>query len=153
MARARTRRATRSEAGVTLIELMVTISIIGIAFTALLAALMGVFTFGDQHRKAAVGETLVRRYADNVNNATYVNCATASSYSAALAPAPPTDYAVAITAIEYWNGDATATFGTSQSGCVSATDKGIQRITVRVTGTVSTGSIPSEVVILKRNPS
>jgi prepilin-type N-terminal cleavage/methylation domain-containing protein len=150
MLRARTRRPARSEAGVTLIELMVTISIIGVAFTALLAALMGVFTFGEQHRKHAVGETLVRRYADSVNNATYVSCATPASYAAALAPAPPTSYTVSITSVQYWNGDATATFGSS---CVPANDKGVQRITIRVTGATSTATVPNEVVILKRNPS
>jgi prepilin-type N-terminal cleavage/methylation domain-containing protein len=153
MAKPRTRRAERSEAGVTLIELMVTISILGIAFTALLASLMGVFSFGEQHRKLAVGETLVRRYADSVNNATYVDCATTSSYSASLTPAPPTGYTVTITTVEYWNGDASATFGTSQSGCVSASDKGAQRITVRVTGVASVGPLSNDVVILKRDPS
>jgi type II secretory pathway pseudopilin PulG len=132
---------------------MATISIMGIAFTALLASLMGVFQFGDQHRRLAVAETLVRRYADSVDNATYVACATPASYAAALAPAPPSGFAVQITAVEYWNGDANATFHSSTAACTTGGDQGSQRITVRVTQTGVTGGVVDDAVVLKRDAS
>jgi prepilin-type N-terminal cleavage/methylation domain-containing protein len=144
-------RTPRSEAGVTLIEVMVTIAIMGIAFTALLASLLGIFKFGDQHRQLAVAETLVRRYGDSVDNAAYVNCATAASYAAALTPAPPSGYSVQITAIEYWNGDANVTFHSSQATCTSSGDKGSQRVTVRVSQTGVTNGVVDDVTVVKRS--
>jgi prepilin-type N-terminal cleavage/methylation domain-containing protein len=149
------RRAPRSEAGVTLLEVLVTISIMGIAFTALLAALMGVFTNGDTHRKLAVAETLLRRYADSIENAAYVNCAAPADYASALtgSPSPPTGYTVAIAPpVKYWDGAVSpAAFGSSQSNCVANGDKGIQQLTLRVTQTDTVRGVVKDLVVTKRD--
>jgi prepilin-type N-terminal cleavage/methylation domain-containing protein len=144
--------SVRAEAGVTLIEVMVTIAIMGIGFTALLGCLAGTFTAGDQGRKVAVAQVVARKYADALGTATYVNCAVAGDYAAALA-SPPTGFAVQVTGVEYWNGDATATFGTSQSGCSSAGDQGAQRLNLRVTQTDTLRGVVENVLVVKRSPS
>lgn len=144
----------RPEHGVTLIELMVTVMIVGIAFATILVALQGMYTANDENRKLSVAETWVRRYADAIGNASYVSCASTSSYSAALTPALPAQYSATISSVEYWNGDASpATFGSLQSACQSGGDKGAQRITVRVTGQLTSGTVTKTAVFVKRNPA
>jgi prepilin-type N-terminal cleavage/methylation domain-containing protein len=144
----------RPDDGVTLIELMVTVMIVGIAFGTILVALQGMYRASDEHRKLSVAETWVRRYADAIGAASYTSCASTSTYSAALTPSPPADYTATIASVEYWNGDTSpATFGSLQSACQSSGDKGAQRITVRVAGTLTSGSVTKTVVFVKRNPS
>jgi prepilin-type N-terminal cleavage/methylation domain-containing protein len=149
------RRAERSDAGVTLLEVLVTITIMGIAFTALLSALTGIFWSGDAHRKVARAETLVRSYADAVDVAPYVNCAAAADYTGALLPAPPAGYTASIQLVEYWNGGATGSIfpGTTQATCVANGDKGVQRITVRVVQTDAVRGVTIDVVVVKRDPA
>lgn len=143
----------RDERGLTLIELLLTVAIMGIAFASILAGVSSMFNDSDLARKSALTETWLRRYAETVDSATYVTCATPSSYSSALTPSPPTGYAVQISTVEYWDGSASATFTTSQSGCVSAGDQGAQRITVQVTNTQTSPVLTRKVVIVKRNPT
>src|SRR4051812_16752640 len=100
------RRRARTTDGFTLVELLVTIAIMGIAFGAILGGLNGVFSSQQQHQELAVAETWLRRYAEQVDAATYVACATTSSYASALLPAPPTGYTVQVSSVDYWNGDA-----------------------------------------------
>jgi prepilin-type N-terminal cleavage/methylation domain-containing protein len=146
------RGAPRSDAGVTLIEVLVTISIMGIAFTALLGALIGIFQTGDTHRKVAVSETLVRRYADAVDTAPYVDCAEPTDYAAAVSEEPPpTGFTVQVTAVEYWDGNPNSAFlGTSPDACI---DKGVQRVNVRVTQTDPGHGFVDNFLVVKRNPA
>src|SRR5689334_12360936 len=103
-------RQQRSDAGVTLIELLVTVAILGIAFGTILTGVSGMYDTNDRDRKLAYAETWVRRYAEDVDAATYVPCATASSYQSGLSAAP-TGYTVTL-AVKYWNGSiASPSFG------------------------------------------
>jgi prepilin-type N-terminal cleavage/methylation domain-containing protein len=138
------------EQGVTLIELTVTIAIIGVAFVSLLAALTGVFMDGDTQRKSVQVETLMRRYAEQLQAATYVSCATTSTagYTSTLAPVPA-NYTASIVSVEYWNADSSATFNTTCAGG----DKGAQRITIRVASTDTVRPVRDDLVLVKDNPS
>jgi prepilin-type N-terminal cleavage/methylation domain-containing protein len=138
------------ERGVTLIELTVTIAIIGVAFVSLLAALTGLFMDGDQHRKSVQVETLLRRYAEQLQSATYVNCATTGTagYTSALTPVP-TGYSASIVTVEYWNANSSATFNTTCAGG----DKGAQRITIRVASTDTNRPARDDLVLVKDDPS
>jgi type II secretory pathway pseudopilin PulG len=138
----------KREEGVTLIELTVTIAIIGVAFVSLLAALTGVFMDGDTHRKSVQVETLLRRYAEQLQSTTYVSCATPSTagYASALSPVP-SGYTASVVSVEYWNADNNATFNTTCAGG----DKGAQRITIRVASNDTNRPVRDDLVVVKDN--
>jgi hypothetical protein len=93
-----------------------------------------------------------RKYADALGNAAYVNCAVANDYGASLSP-PPAGFTVQVTSVEYWNGDATATFGASQGACESAGDQGAQRLNLRVTQSDTLRGVVENVLVVKRSTS
>lgn len=131
-------RAPRSEAGFTLVELLLTIAILGIAVVAVVGAMMTSIQVSDLGRRQADGQTQLRAYAEAVAGAGYTTCATSypTSYS------PPSGYTAAMT-VAYWDGSSafTATCGT---------DKGLQRVTLTITATDGRGS--ETVAIAKRAP-
>ena len=131
-------RAPRSEAGFTLVELLLTIAILGIAVVAVVGAMMTSIQVSDLGRRQADGQTQLRAYAEAVAGAGYTTCATSypTSYS------PPSGYTAAMT-VAYWDGSSafTATCGT---------DKGLQRVTLTITATDGRGS--ETVATAKRAP-
>ena len=74
-------RPRRSEAGATLVEVLITVMILGVAFVAFLGGMGTSIMSSDLHRRQAVAETLVRRYAEGVKGTSCLpTCPT--SYSA-----------------------------------------------------------------------
>jgi prepilin-type N-terminal cleavage/methylation domain-containing protein len=145
----------RTEAGFSLAEIVITIAIVGITFTAILGGMITAITVSSQHRKQATADTLVRSAAewvkDPARNA-YVNCAGANTYSLSGVTVP-SGYSVAISSVQYWNGTSPsgATYQpTFQSGCPSP-DPGLQRITI--SATAPNGAATETVQILKRATS
>jgi prepilin-type N-terminal cleavage/methylation domain-containing protein len=141
-----------SEAGFSLAEIVITIAIVGITFTAILGGMITAITVSSQHRKQATADTVARSAAewikDPAQNA-YVNCAGTGSYSLSGLTVP-TGYAVSVTAVQYWNGtvpSGAAYQPTFQSGCPSS-DQGLQRITISATAPSS--SATETVQVLKR---
>ena len=67
-----------SEAGFSLAEVLMTVVIVGITFTAILGGLATAITVSDYHRKQATADTLARDAAEWVKNSVttvYVSCA------------------------------------------------------------------------------
>jgi Tfp pilus assembly protein PilV len=56
----------RSETGATLVEVLVAVMVLGVAFLAVLGGLGTSIASSDLHRRQAVAETVVRRYAEAV---------------------------------------------------------------------------------------
>jgi prepilin-type N-terminal cleavage/methylation domain-containing protein len=114
----------RSDRGITLLEILITVALMSIAFASVLGG-MGLFlkTEGVQRTTARLDVDL-RTYTEQLLDVAYVNCATAASYSAIAAPA---GYAASLK-IAYWDGNLPAAFGSSCS-----TDKGVQQLTVVLT--------------------
>src|SRR4029079_16279383 len=108
------------------------------------------FMDGDTHRKSAQVEVLLSSYAEQLQNATYVNCATTSTagYTRALTPVP-TGYTASVVTVEYWNANSSATFNTTCAGG----DKGAQRITTRRESPATNRPVSDDLVVLKDNPS
>jgi prepilin-type N-terminal cleavage/methylation domain-containing protein len=71
-----TRRGERAgEGGMTLIELLVTITIMGIVFTVFLGGVGLAIRASDQHRRTVDAETVLRNAAEELQRAGYAPCA------------------------------------------------------------------------------
>lgn len=96
----RPRRLLAGDAGLTLVELLLTISIMGIAFLAILGGMGTSILTSDIHRKQATGQTLLTSFAEAVKEAAYVDCAQASDYQSSFTA--PAGYGATVTAVAYW---------------------------------------------------
>jgi type II secretory pathway pseudopilin PulG len=139
----------RSEDGDTLIEVLISIAILGITITALLGALLATITSASEHRSLASLDTVLRSYAEQLKydvqlqgaSSWFTQCATVSSpttsppryegHSITPPNQPPSGhYSVVILGIKYWN-DSTNTF---DAACTGAGDQsGFQLVTFQVT--------------------
>jgi type II secretory pathway pseudopilin PulG len=142
----RSRRAL-DERGETLAEILVTISIMGIAFVAILGAIGVSVMASDVSRKEGTAEALLRSSAEQVQQAPYVDCASTSSYPVASASGSVT---VSITSVKYWDGTSTnpATFGGSCP--VPVGDQGVQSIDLKAQA--NDGRATETLTIFKREP-
>jgi type II secretory pathway pseudopilin PulG len=137
----------RREAGETLVELLVTITIMGIAFGAILAGVGVAIASSDSHRQESTAEGVLRNYAERLTDqkdVPYVACAGPSSY-AAVPPgfSAPIGWTVSITGVSYLQGD--NTFG----GACSP-DRGAQQLTLRAESPHPKNGATEQVVIVKR---
>ena len=124
----RARRA--SERGETLVELIVSVAILGVAAVAILAGLMLTAKSSDVQRNQATGGAYVRSFAEAIQNFVDSNgfrdCASAASaYGGVAVPDLPTGYAKAVTAVQSW----------TDTGWGVCTGKGIQRLDLKITTT------------------
>lgn len=129
------------EEGTTLVELLVAVAILGIAFVAVLGGMLTSITASDMHRGQADGLALLTRNAEAVKAAPYVACAGPGTYQAALSVA--NGYSVSVTAVTFLDG---AGFVTTCSS-----DKGIQRVSLRAETTSGTGGAET-IDVVKRKP-
>lgn len=114
--------------GYTLLELLAAIAIMGIAFAAIFAGLGMFLRTETVQRDQAQLDASLRTYAEAVIATPYTNCAT--GYSSVTKPNDGHNkvYTVVMT-VKYWDGLLPAGFGTT-----CTTDKGLQQITVQLTG-------------------
>lgn len=148
------RRPAKAEAGLTMIELLVTVAIIGIAFVVIVGGLSTAILGSDLQRRQASADTVLRDLADAIRDddvAPYQDCA--STYS--IPPGTiPIGFTAAVPTVEaYWVADASTPpdaakdhFATS----CSVPDAGIQLLRISVTPDVR-GTTQS-VQIVKRRP-
>lgn len=89
------RRRTRSgDAGETLVEIVLTVLVIGIAVTALVSALATSSAAGASHRDSVRADTVMRNYAEAVKAAAE-SCTSGGTYHVDFTA--PTGYAAALT--------------------------------------------------------
>lgn len=133
--------------GETLIELLVALTILGIALVAVIGALAASITMSDVHRKQSTAGAEVRNYAEQVENYAagtgYAACALPSAYAAAtVGYAAPAGYSATPSAIRYWTGSA-------WSASCPATDTGLQQLTLAVSST-DTRAVEQLVLVLRK---
>lgn len=125
----RLRRRPRGEAGESLIELVISVTIMSIAVVAVVGALATAVRTSDMHRKQATAGAAVRAFAEalqaRVANGGYVDatCATDASYDGTYTA--PTNFVADVTAVQFWS-PSTSTF------VASCPDVGIQLVTIEV---------------------
>lgn len=144
------RPGRRDEGGLTLTELVITVAIMGIAFTGLLSAMMTIVQTSARDRDGAAAEAELRRFAELVRSAEYLDCPGMN----------PDDYIPAaagevlvrdIVSVQVWDGNVPATSDEPTFiECDAASfDPGLQRIQLQVS--TAEGDTPvRELAVMKR---
>jgi type II secretory pathway pseudopilin PulG len=145
-----TQRAGREQdsRGETLIELLISMTILGITVVALVIGIGTSIVVSDTHRKEAVAGSAVRSYAEAIENSvdaastSYGSCATPATYASTPGFTAPSGYTATVTAVTYWNGTGFAT------SC--AADLGVQRLALTVASADSRAT--ERLVLVIRRP-
>jgi hypothetical protein len=170
--------ARHDERGETLMEVMMTVTIVGIAIVGLVGSLAALLRFSGVDRSVTNSETALVSFVEGLKALPYEACGGAqtpysTSYQAAL-PSPPgftlyaadaipsgTDlkgaYLVRLDSVQYWNGATSpAAF---QSTCPAGGDPGLQQLTARAWSVDFDGGTPviatgagQRVTFVKRAP-
>jgi len=126
------------EAGVTLVELLITIVILSIAVVSIVSGLAAVSGAADRHRKQVTADVVVRSFAEAMERrvllGAYQPCpTTVNDYAVPTSFwAPPSGYTATVTNVSFLN----AITGGVNGACVlPAADQGIQQLTLRATST------------------
>ena len=150
------RHDIRSDAGFSLVEIIITIAIVGVTFSAILGGLFTSITVSALQQKEATADTVARSAAEVVKDSDhnpYSNCAGSGHYSL-TGLSVPSGLSVTITDVAYWTWagpPVTAGYAVGfQPNCPSS-DNGIQRITI--TATSSDGQATETVQVIKRRTS
>ncbi len=137
------------ERGETLVELLVTVAILGLAGVTVVGGMLLGVTSSDVGRKQATGGAYARSFAEAIqqsvdSNGGYAACGSAAAtYGAISVPDLPAGYTKSVVEVRSWTGSA-------WSACDG---NGIQRITVRVVTTGdATHRATEELVVVLRKP-
>jgi Tfp pilus assembly protein PilV len=134
-----------ADRGETLIEVIVSVVILGLAVTAIMGGVATSVKMSDIQRKQATAAAAVRDYAEAIESYVasgsghYVACAGSAGYAPAAFTAP-TGFTPSASAAQSWNG---TTWGTC------ATDNGYQMITLTVGSTDGRASETLRVILRK----
>jgi prepilin-type N-terminal cleavage/methylation domain-containing protein len=135
-----------SSRGETLVELLVAMSILGVAVVALVSGIGTSVLVSDVHRKEATAGAVVRTYGEAIQAAVDASatgfdttCAGVSAYMSPAGFVAPTGFTAKVTAISYWTGSAFV------STC--STSAGVQKLALLVTSTDNRAKESLDVII------
>jgi type II secretory pathway pseudopilin PulG len=133
----------QGEAGESLVELLLTVLIIGIVFVAVIGALGTTIIASDLHRRQSSAEVLLVDALESVKRQAYVPCSSAGtgSYDATAGVTVPDGWTVAVTSVHGWN-------GVSAWVACPADDHGLERVTITVTS--PGGATTNQADVVKR---
>ena len=137
------------ESGETLLELLVTITIMGAAFVAIIAGVGVAIASSDSHRQEATAEGVLRSYAERIQDSkdvAYVDCATTANYGSPAGFTAPTGWTVSLTGVAYLQAD------TSYAGGCPSPDRGAQQLTLRAVSPHVKNGATETLVVVKRRP-
>lgn len=148
----RPREAATNERGETLIELMITVVLLGILATGIVAALGTNIRVSDFDAKLAGSEAVLRSYAQAWQNTPYLPCTSSANPYGTNPPngfTAPSGYTAALVVpVSVWDGTSGATSPAVFKTC-PATDTGLQSLSLRVTPAQGAAQT---LTILKRKP-
>ncbi|MGZ4689024.1 MAG: type IV pilus modification PilV family protein [Acidimicrobiia bacterium] len=155
------RAGRRAECGETLVELMITVAIMGLAMVAILGAIWTTLRIADYNSKTSSADVVLRTFAealkqpDAANTFHYIPCTVAGAqvaYPQFVPDAPYTNYVATITKIQYLSGYNSSNEPTWVDSC-PATDLGLQRIQLKVTGPTTDPAVKGTetVTVVKRD--
>lgn len=131
----------RGDEGMTLVETLVAVSIVGLSFSALVGGMYTTVQASDINRKQAAAATALATYAEAVKADPYIACATSYTGTTFTAPA---GFTKAPVVVSYWKPASTPpTFATP-----CGTDSGLQRVTLALRST--DGRVVLDVELAKR---
>jgi type II secretory pathway pseudopilin PulG len=139
----------RREAGETLVELLVTIVIMGASFVAILAGVGIAIASSDSHRQEASAEGILRSYGERIDDprdVPYVDCATTATYTNPVGFTAPAGWTLSVTGVAYLQAD-----NTYSSSCPSP-ERGAQQLTLRAVSPHAKHAATETVVVVKRKP-
>lgn len=116
-------RAGSSDDGNTLVEVMVAVAIVGIAFSAVIGGIYTAVTASDVNRKQANAATYLSSYADAVKSDAYAACATSYPGTGFALPA---GFTMDPVVVSYWQA------GTATFDAACGVDSGLQRVTLSI---------------------
>jgi len=136
------------DAGETLIELLVSIVIMGLSGAAIVGALMVAVGASQLHQRQVQVQQYLRSWAEMVSNATdgaYSPCADTGHYQGLPKPAAVGGISASVTNVDYWDG---AAFVGSCGG-----GSGVQRVTLRVEASgLAFGGVTKSLDVVVRQP-
>ena len=143
------RRLWHRERGETLVEVLITITIVGIAFTGILAGLATAINLSGRHRGQANADVVLVSAAESVKSQAYAPCpgVTTTSYNPTQGVTLPSGWAasnIEITSVKKWNGTAFV------ASCPAA-DGNLQLVTI--TATTPDNKSTESVEVVKRKTS
>jgi prepilin-type N-terminal cleavage/methylation domain-containing protein len=142
-----------SDAGFSLVEIVITIAIVGVTFSAILGGLFTSITVSALQRTEATADTVARSAAEIVKDSQrnpYSNCAGAGHYSL-TGLSVPGGFSVQITKVEYWDGQPVPAGSAVNFVSTCPPDGLMQRITISATS--SDGQATETVQVIKRSVS
>lgn len=116
--------AAARDAGESLVELLVTVVILGIATVGITGALLATGKASSMHRQQALAQNALRSWAEQTSTGPYTECATAGSFGAPRS-ALPVGFTATVTRVGYWTGGSFADYCSS--------DTGVQKVTLTIT--------------------
>jgi type II secretory pathway pseudopilin PulG len=132
--RPRSRASTRGQAGESLLEIIITIMIMGLAVPAVVGAVLAAVGSSSQDRRQVQAQQLLTSWSETIakkntdTSYTNGNCQPPSYYegvSFAPTPAAPAGFHVSVVSVRYWSA------GSFVATC--ATDEGVRQLRLRVT--------------------
>jgi prepilin-type N-terminal cleavage/methylation domain-containing protein len=146
-----------AEAGFTLTEVLAALIILGVAITAILAAMGTSIIASDVHRKVVTDDAILRNYSEQLARTdVWAECPPSpwTAYSAAsVGLVVPANFDASIVSVDYWDGNgasqSVAFVGTCSAGSAGA---GLQRITLQARSAVDGRGGTQQIQILKRRP-
>lgn len=139
--------------GFSLVEVLVATSLMMIVVVGIMGALSVALLSSHAERGTTTSHDLTRSYQDAITAAkTYVPCAAPGDYTPEdIGWSVPEGYAARVSAVAQWNGNVDPVGFSTPPSCTSATDSGMQQLTLEVT-TTTPPTVTQNTTMIWRKP-